>query len=175
MDLIRYIIYDCGKPSTILSDNGEEFRGSEFESFLAKYKICHSYTSPGHPQTNGKVERLNHELVQRLQRISAEEGHQRDKWDQYLPQALLAFHAHKNQRVGCSPFYLQYGVEPVLPHTSIVTAPSTQLEREIAKQDRRTKVKDLDKHRTEAAERYRTALEKLPHRPGEATAPLWRS
>ena len=42
-----------------------------------------------------------------------------------------------------------------------MTAPSTQLEREIAKQDRRTKVKDLDKHRTEAAERYRTALEKL--------------
>jgi len=64
VDLIRHIIYDCGKPSTILSDNGEEFRGSEFESFLAKYKICHSYTSPGHPQTNGKVERLNHELVQ---------------------------------------------------------------------------------------------------------------
>ena len=56
---------------------------------------------------------------------------------------------------------MQYGVEPILPHTSIVTAPSTQQEREIAKQDRRTKVKDLDKHRTEAAERYRTALEKL--------------
>src|SRR5437763_3407981 len=78
-----------------------------------------------------------------------------------MPQALLAFHAHKNQRVGCSPFYLQYGVEPDLPHTSIVTAQSTQLEREIAKQDRRTKVKDLNKHRTEPAERYRTALEKL--------------
>src|SRR5438045_8685705 len=56
---------------------------------------------------------------------------------------------------------MQYSVEPVLPHTSIVTAPSTQLEHQIAKQDRRTKVKDLDKHRTEAAERYRTALEKL--------------
>jgi hypothetical protein len=161
VEMVKHIIYECGKPSEILSDNGEEFRGSEFESFLAKYKIRHSYTSPGHPQTNGKVERLNHELIQRLQRISAEEGHQRDKWDQYLPQALLAFHAHKNQRVGCSPFYLQYGVEPVLPHTSIVTAPSSQLEREIAKQDRRTRVQNLDKHRTEAAERYRNALEKL--------------
>src|SRR5438477_11261865 len=52
-------------------------------------------------------------------------------------------------------------IEPVLPHTSIVTAPSTQLEREIAKQDHRTKVKDLDKRRTEAEERYRTTLEKL--------------
>jgi len=24
----------------------------------------HNYTSQGHPQTNGKVERLNHELIQ---------------------------------------------------------------------------------------------------------------
>ena len=161
VDLVKHIIYECGKPTEILTDNGEEFRGSEFESFLTRYKINHSYTSPGHPQTNGKVERLNHELTQRLQRISAEEGHQREKWDNYLPQALLAFHAHKNQRVGCSPFYLQYGIEPVLPHASIVTSPITALEREITKQDRRTKVKDLDKYRTEAAERYRVALEKL--------------
>src|SRR5579859_323246 len=159
--LLKHIIYECGKPAEVLTDNGEEFKGSEFESFLARYKIKHSCTSPGHPQTNGKVERLNHELIQRLQRISADEGHQREKWDQYLPQALLAFHAHKNQRVGCSPFYLQYGVEPVLPHASIVTSPISALEREIAKQDRRTRVKDLNKYRTEAAERYRITLEKL--------------
>ena len=35
------------------------------------------------------------------------------------------------------------------------------MEREIAKQDRRNRVQDLDKHRTEAAYRYRTALKKL--------------
>jgi len=58
VELMRRIIYECGKPSEVLTDNGEEFCGSEFE---AKYKIKHKYTSPGHPQTNGKVERLNHE------------------------------------------------------------------------------------------------------------------
>jgi transposase InsO family protein len=159
--LIKHIIYECGKPSEILTDNGEEFRGSEFEAFIKRYHIRHNYTSPGHPQTNGKVERFNHEIIQRLQRISAEERHQMDKWDDYLPQALLAFHAHRNQRMGCSPFYLQYGIEPVLPHSSIISSPATALEREIAKQDRRNRVQDLDKHRTEAADRYRTALEKL--------------
>src|SRR5437764_8894487 len=119
-DLIRHIIYDCGKPSTILSDNGEEFRGSEFESFLAKYKIQHNRTSPGHPQTNGKVERLNHELVQRLQRISAEKGNRREDWDFDLRQALFAFHAHTNKRLGATPFFLQFGTEPVLPSTSVI-------------------------------------------------------
>ena len=84
-----------------------------------------------------------------------------DKWDEYLPQALLAFHAHKNQRMGCSPFYLQYGVEPVLPHSSIISSPATALEREVAKHNRRNRVQDLNKHCTEAANRYRVALEKL--------------
>jgi hypothetical protein len=88
-------------------------------------------------------------------------GHNREEWDSYLPQALLAFHAHRNQRFGCSPFYLQYGIEPVLPHVSIVTSPITMLEREIAKHDRRIKVQNLDKYRTEAADRYRAAIEKL--------------
>ena len=159
--LVKHIVYECGKPSEILTDNGEEFRGSEFEAFVKRYHIRHNYTSPGHPQTNGKVERFNHEIIQRLQRISAEPNHQMDKWDEYLPQALLAFHAHRNQRMGCSPFYLQYGVEPVLPHSSIISSPATALEREVAKHDRRNRVQDLDKHRTEAANRYRVALEKL--------------
>jgi len=93
------------KSSEILTDNGEEFRGSEFEAFVKRYHIRHNYTSPRHPQTNGKVERLNHEIIQCLQRISAGERHQMDKWNEYLPQALLAFHGHRNQHMGCSPFY----------------------------------------------------------------------
>ena len=104
--MARHIIYTCGKPSQIITDNGEEFRGSEFEAYVRKYGIKHDHTSPGHPQTNGKVERLNHELVQRLQHISVDGSHKQEDWDLYLPQALLAFHAHKNQRLGCTPFYL---------------------------------------------------------------------
>ena len=159
--MARHIIYSCGKSSQIITDNGEEFRGSEFEAYMKKYKIKHDHTSPGHPQTNGKVERLNHELIQRLQRTSVDGPHIREDWDLYLPQALLAFHAHKNQRLGCSPFYLQYGIEPILPHESMITSPVTLIEREIAKHDRRTKVQNLDKYRTEAADRYRAAIEKL--------------
>jgi transposase InsO family protein len=116
VELLKHIVYKCGKPSDILTDNDEEFRGSEFEAFAKRYHIQHKYTSPGHPQTNGKVERFNHEIIQRLQRISAEERHEMNKWDEYLPQALLAFHAHQNQRMGCSPFYRQYGVNQFFPN-----------------------------------------------------------
>jgi len=161
VDMTRHIIYTCGKPSQIITDNGEEFRGSEFEAYVKKYGIKHDHTSPGHPQTNGKVERLNYELIRRLQHISVDDTHKQEDWDLYLPQALLAFHAHKNRRLGCTPFYLQYGKEPILPHESLVTSPVTRIEREIAKQDRRNKVQNLEKYRTKAAERYRTAIQKL--------------
>src|SRR5579859_1657502 len=56
--MVRHIIYSCGKPSQIITDNGEEFRGNKCEAYIKKYEIKHDHTSPGHPQTNGKVERL---------------------------------------------------------------------------------------------------------------------
>jgi len=161
IEILEEIIWTYGKPAEIITDNGEEFRSKEFQAFLKRYGIHHNRTSPGHPQTNGKVERLNHELVQRIQRISAEKGNDRRNWDLYLRQALFAFHAHKNERLGATPFYLQYGVEPVLPSTSVAKTPITQIELEEAAEYRRRHVQDLTKHRTEAAKKYHAALEAL--------------
>ena len=93
--------------------------------------------------------------------ISAEEGHDRHKWDEYLRQAVFAFHAHMNRRTGQTPFFLQYGVEPVLPSSSIATTPVTRVELSEATQRRREHVQDLSKYRTEAAKKYHAALERL--------------
>ena len=59
----------------------------------------------------------------------------RENWDLYLRRALFAFSAHKNSRLGCSPFYLQYGVEPILPSmaTIVQETPLTNGELETAK------------------------------------------
>ena len=159
--ILEKIIWNYGKPAEIITDNGEEFRSKEFQAFLTRYGIHYNRTSSGHPQTNGKVERLNHELTQRLQRISAENGNDRRDWDLYLRQALFAFHAHKNKRLGATPFYLQYGVEPVLPSTSVLNAPVTQVEIAEAAEYGREHIQDLSKHRTDAANKYRAALERL--------------
>jgi transposase InsO family protein len=162
IELLKDIIWTYGKPAEIITDNGEEFRSKEFQAVLKRYGIQYNRTSPGHPQTNGKVERLNHELMQRLQRISAEDGHKRENWDDYLRQAVFAFHAHVNRRTGQSPFFLQYGVEPTLPSTtSDVNAPITHIELEEAAQHRREHVQNLSRFRTEAAEKYLASLERL--------------
>jgi hypothetical protein len=167
--LLEELIWTYGKPAEIITDNGGEFISDEFEAVLNRYAIKHNKTSPGHPQTNGKVERLNHELIQRLQRISAEDGHKVNDWDLYLRQALFAFHAHENTRLGTTPFFLQHGVEPVLPSTSIERFPITPLELAEATDHRRKHVQNLRQYRAEAAEKYTAALKRLAAKRDDTT------
>lgn len=158
MEMLEHIIWSYGKLAEIILDNGEEFRSKEFPALIKRYGIEHNRTSPGHPQTNGKVECLNHELIQRLQRISVEEGNDIRDWDLCVPQALFAFHAHLNKCLGSTPFYLKFGVEPVPPSSSTTKAPLSRVELTEALEHRRKHVQNLSKYRTEAANKYRTAL-----------------
>jgi len=161
LEMLEHIYWSWGKPDVILSDNGTEFL-DEFDAALNRYGIRHKRTTPAHPQTNGKVERWNHELMNRLQRIAAEEGNNRRDWDLYVRQGLFAFHAHYNSRLGCTPFYLQYGVEPILPSQhSLTSKPLTNVERMQSKQDRQQRVQNLNKYRTDAANRYMKAMKRL--------------
>ena len=108
IELVEEIVWTYGAPQRILSDNGAEFRSDRYLAALKHYNIEAKRTTPGHPQTNGKVERLNHEITQRLQRLTVNDH---DNWDLYVRQALFAYHTHTNKRMGCSPSYLQYSVE----------------------------------------------------------------
>ena len=159
--ILEEIIWTYGKPAQIVHDNGEEFRSKEFQAICKRYGIRSCPTTPGHPQTNGKVERLNYELIQRLQRICKEKGHDLTDWDVYLPQALFAFHAHPHSRIGMTPFYLQHGVEPVLPSTETISKPITQVEISEAAEHRWKHVQDLSKYRSDAQVKYRQAMERL--------------
>lgn len=57
-------------PQRVLSDNGPEFRGSEFESVLNDWKIQHAYSTPYHPEGNGAVERCNRTIGQSLRLLT---------------------------------------------------------------------------------------------------------
>lgn len=51
-------IAEHGPPDRILSDNGRQFRSLDFELFLCQHDILHTFTRPGHPWTNGRIERI---------------------------------------------------------------------------------------------------------------------
>ncbi|HTS08815.1 MAG TPA: reverse transcriptase domain-containing protein [Candidatus Eisenbacteria bacterium] len=158
VDVIDEIVWTYGAPTQITTDNGAEFDSNEFRSILRRYGIKRVPTTPGHPQSNGKVERLNYELLQRIQRISHEPENKIDCWDLYIQQALFAFAVHTNTRTGMSPFKLQYGVEPRLPTAEAGSA--TRLEKAITIGDRQ-RIRNIRKYRTVAAERYNAAMQCL--------------
>jgi transposase InsO family protein len=51
------------KLQRMLSDNGNEFRGSEFTSTMLKLEVAHSRIHAGRPQTNGNVEALHKTIL----------------------------------------------------------------------------------------------------------------
>jgi transposase InsO family protein len=52
------------KVKNIRSDNGSEFRNTQFEEFLDEEGIEHELSAPYTPQQNGIVERKNHTLIE---------------------------------------------------------------------------------------------------------------
>lgn len=53
----RYICGILGRPTTIISDNGPQYTGSEFKKFVADWDIQHTTSSPHYPRSNGVAER----------------------------------------------------------------------------------------------------------------------
>ncbi|GFX64537.1 uncharacterized protein TNCV_2811621 [Trichonephila clavipes] len=69
-------------------------------------------TPPYSPQANSIVERANGIIVSTLKKLTDKNP---DKWDELLPNALLAINTTKQNSTKKSPFYLLFGYEPRLP------------------------------------------------------------
>ncbi|KAH9269389.1 hypothetical protein BASA83_008618 [Batrachochytrium salamandrivorans] len=76
-----------GAPFEIISDRGKSFLAEGISEFERENSIRHLATTPYHPQTNGMVERMHAMLGHGLTHLVADK---RDRWDEYLPQVLLA-------------------------------------------------------------------------------------
>ncbi|KAL7631326.1 UNVERIFIED_CONTAM: hypothetical protein RMT77_018372 [Armadillidium vulgare] len=74
-------------PERLLTDNGREFIGPEFEEFLRNQSIKHVLTTPYTPASNGAVEGVNRTLSQYL-RMSVT---RLNYWDEDLSQVVLIY------------------------------------------------------------------------------------
>src|SRR5437667_2431418 len=57
--IFNEIYMHFGAPQEIFSDGGKNLWGGVVQAYLPKIGTVHKGTSPYHPRTNGKVERLN--------------------------------------------------------------------------------------------------------------------
>jgi transposase InsO family protein len=71
--------YPFAKPK-LINDNGSQFISLEFKKLLQKLEIQQVFTRRNHPQTNGKIERLNGTVKQEAIRPNSPQSYQ-EAWD----------------------------------------------------------------------------------------------
>ena len=71
--------YQFAKPK-LINDNGSQFISLEFKKLLHKLEIQQVFTRRNHPQTNGKIERLNGIVKQEAIRPNSPQSYQ-EAWD----------------------------------------------------------------------------------------------
>lgn len=101
-----------GLPESIHTDQGRQFESDLIKHLCTLLGITKTRTSPYHAQSDGMVERLNRTLKDQLAKYISHTG---GEWDQYLPQAELAYNSSVHSSTGFSPFFLVHGREPNLP------------------------------------------------------------
>ena len=87
------------RPARLLTDNGGEFVGPEFQEVLKRWGIQQTFSTPYRPQSNGAVERLNRTLGQELRMLSDKP----DDWDLHLPKAMATYNGTMHSELGDSP------------------------------------------------------------------------
>lgn len=114
------IVTRYGCPTSIITDNGKNFTSSVLELYLKCLKVKHSLTTPYNSQSKGMLERWQGPLQKS---IVAYSGRDPKSWDKYLDQTLFAWRTKTHSATKCSPFYLMYGIEPILPGNRPILPP----------------------------------------------------
>ncbi|KAM7175921.1 KRAB-A domain-containing protein 2-like [Macrochelys suwanniensis] len=103
--LLKDIVPRFGIPLVLDSDCGPHFTGHVLGCIEQGLGILHSFHTPYHPQSSGKVERMNRDIKSTLAKYCQETGL---KWPQVLPLVLFHLRTRPTRVLGLSPFELLY-------------------------------------------------------------------
>lgn len=115
------IICRFGCPQQLLSDNGPQFRSSLVEHLCQYFGIEKIYSSAYYPQGDGFAERMMRTFNNCLASCARIDP---DRWDHYLPGIALAYNSAEHEATRVSPFELNTGRLPRLPHSNNDIGPS---------------------------------------------------
>lgn len=99
-----------GVPTSIIVDNGVQFRSREFKTLMSSYNVKIRYTANYHAQAN-PTERVNRVLKTTLSCFI--EDNQRI-WDTLLPKVGCAIRSSKHEVIDNSPYFVNFGREMIL-------------------------------------------------------------
>lgn len=101
-----------GIPSSIITNNGGQFKNKDLDELCEKFKIKQHWSSVYYPQGNGQAKASNKNLLTILHIIV---NKFRKDWHLQLNPALWAYRKSIKTPTGATPFSLVYGSEAVLP------------------------------------------------------------
>jgi len=107
------ILSDKGVPVRLLSDRGTEFMNKLLGGLADMLKVKRLFTTAYHPQTNGKCERMNKTVKEKLIASLGKGAYK--EWDTFLRNVQMAVNSSISAATGFSPFELEYGVRMRLP------------------------------------------------------------
>jgi len=111
--LVQHVFYRYGLPQVIHSDKATNLGLSHVcKNVCDLLGISRSFSSAGHPEGNGQVERFNRFLVAGLYCLM---NKKQNDWDTQLPGLLFAYRTSVHSTTGESPFFLNHGRDPILP------------------------------------------------------------
>ena len=109
--------------------------------FVMTLKIEALLSTPYHPETDGQTERVNDILEQYLR---AYVNYLQDDWEAWLQLVEFATNNHASETTGMSPFFANYGQDP-LWQCDLTANPGEALEERDARQTA-TKMKEIAEH-----------------------------
>jgi Integrase zinc binding domain/Integrase core domain/Chromo (CHRromatin Organisation MOdifier) domain len=101
-----------GMPKSILSDRDAKFTSAFWRQFCKILGIKQVLSTPFHPQSDGQSEIANRSIETMLRAYV--DGRQ-SNWQAYLAVMEFAYNDSVHSGTGFTPFFLEYGCDPVTP------------------------------------------------------------
>lgn len=154
----KQIFHTYGVPEFVVSDNGTQFKAHDFNAFLTRYGITHTYTAYYSPQSNAS-ERVNRSLIAGIRAYLSKDH---TLWDQHLSAISCALRNSHHQSIGMSPYHALFGFNMIthgssyqlLKRLNLLDEPCATLPRDdhmqVIRQDLKVHIKEAyeqSKHR----------------------------
>jgi transposase InsO family protein len=111
--MVNEVFYRHGIPRKLHSDRGSNMNISNvMKNVCELLGISRSFTTAGHPEGNGLVERFNRFLIQGLYCLM---DRNETDWDLQIPALLFAYRTSVHPTTGETPFFLMHGRDAVVP------------------------------------------------------------
>ena len=102
-----------GCPKVLITDNGSQYTSKTFQRFIHDLNITQRFTPPYTPQAN-PTERVNRVIKTMIAQYIDKDQR---KWDENLPELMLALNTSQHESTGYNPAFLNFGRNLRLPHT----------------------------------------------------------